>query len=150
MLQCKPARSILTISELPNYNSQSPDHILFLHFRMTGKPGGKERVELVSAKAATGRVKELGHPVTFPIYIMAIPRYNNDPAERAMYFENPLLRAVELSDPDGNIRRQEVRETQGYLFLRMQIDPGLNDLELFSVSPDKGAVKIYILHFKQP
>lgn len=150
IMQCRTGRPALDISALPNYDKSSPDHILFLQFRISGEAGGKERVELVSANVANGRMKEMDSPVIFPVYLKAIPRYTTSAIEREMLFENPLRRAVEISDPSGYIRRQEVREQEGSLFIRMPVHGGLNGLELFSVSPERGEVQIYHLQFKQP
>ncbi|OJV14473.1 MAG: hypothetical protein BGO21_17270 [Dyadobacter sp. 50-39] len=149
MFQCKPTRSVLTISELPNYNSQFQDHILFLHFRITGNPGGgKEKVELVSATVGNGRMKDIRRPVTFPVYINVVPRYAGDSLRREMQVEHPLRRSIEVSDAEGQIRRQEVRQKEGTFVIRMPVEAGLNGLELFSVSPERGGVQIYNLRFK--
>lgn len=151
VFQCKPARSALTISELPHYDSAVQDHILFLHFRISSKVGGgKEKVELISATAGSGRMKDIRRPVSFPVYINVVSRYTSDSLRREMQVEHPLRRAVEVSDPEGYIRRQEVREKEGTFMVRIPVEPGLNGLELFSVSPEKGAVPIYHLQFKQP
>lgn len=147
MFGCKSSRSVLTISELPNYDTRSPNHLLFLNFRITGKPGGNEHVELASANAASGRMKDLAYPVHSPIQIKAIPRYATSALEREMVFEHPLHRSVEVSDPTGHMRREEVRVSEGNLMIRMPLHSGLNRLELFSVTPEKGSVKIYTLSF---
>ncbi|PSL24313.1 hypothetical protein [Dyadobacter jiangsuensis] len=147
MFGCKSGRSVLTVSELPNYDTRSPDHLLFLTFRITGKPGGNERVELSSASVANGRMKNLAYPVHFPVQIKAIPRYSTSAVEQEMVFEHPLYRAVEVSDPSGHMRREEVRAGEGSLMIRMPLHSGLNALELFSVTPEKGSVKIYTLSF---
>lgn len=144
---CKSGRAVLTISELPNYDTRSPDHLLFLNFRITGKPGGNEHVELASANVANGRMKDLAYPVHFPIQIKVIPRYATSVLEREMVFEHPLHRSVEVSDPTGHMRREEVQAKEGHLMIRMPLNSGLNRLELFSVTPEKGPVKIYTLSF---
>jgi len=147
MFGCRSGRSVLTVSELPNYDARSPDHVLFLNFRITGKPGGNERVELVTANVGNGRMKELDRPVHFPTYIKAIPRYSTTALEREMQFEHPLYHSAEVSDPSGYMKRQEIRAEEGSLFIRMPMRAGLNGLELFSVTPENGSVKIYTLSF---
>lgn len=147
MFGCKSGRSVLAVSELPNYDTRSPDHLLFLNFRIYGKPGGNERVELAGASVANGRMKNLAYPVHFPVQIKAIPRYSTSASEREMVFEHPLHRSVEVSDPSGHMRREEMRANEGTLMIRMPLDPGLNRLELFSVTPERGSVKIYTLSF---
>ncbi|SEI97616.1 hypothetical protein SAMN05216327_10571 [Dyadobacter sp. SG02] len=147
MLGCRSGRSVLTVSELPNYDTRSPDHILFLNFRITGKPGGNERVELASANVGNGKMKDLHRPVHFPTHIKAIPLYNTSTVEREMLFEHPLYHSAEVSDPSGHMRREEIRANEGTLFIRMPMYPGLNRLELFSVTPESGSVKIYTLSF---
>jgi hypothetical protein len=147
MLGCGSGQAVLTVDKIPNYDSRSPDHILFLHFRITGKPGGNERVALVSTQAANGRIKELYRPVEFPVHIKAIPRYTTGALEREMVFEHPLYRSAEVSDASGHMRRQEVRANEGTLLIRMPMHSGLNGLELFSVTPESGSVKIYTLTF---
>jgi hypothetical protein len=147
MFGCRSGRSMLTVSELPNYDTRSPDHILFLNFRITGKPGGNEKVELASANVGNGRMKDLNHPVHFPTHIKVVPRYPTTALEREMVFEHPLYHAAEVSDPSGHIRREEVQAKEGALLVRMPMHSGLNRLELFSVTPERGSVKIYTLSF---
>jgi len=147
MFGCKSGRAVLAISELPNYDTRSPDHLLFLNFLITGKPGGNEHVELASANVANGRMKDLAYPVHFPTQIKAIPRYSSRASEREMVFEHPLRRSVEVSDPTGHMRREEVQASEGHLMIRMPLHSGLNRLELFSVTPERGSVKIYTLSF---
>ncbi|WP_342087561.1 hypothetical protein [Dyadobacter sp. OTU695] len=147
MLGCRSGRSVLTISELPNYDTLSSDHILFLNFLITGKPGGHESVQLASANVAHGKMKDLNRPVHFPTYIKAVPQYTTGTSEREMVFEHPLYHAAEVSDPSGHLRREEIRAKEGTLLIRMPMRSGLNRLELFSVTPDKGTVKIYTLSF---
>lgn len=150
MLNCRSARSALIISDLPNYDSQSADHILFLNFRITGKPDGHENVELITARAANGRMKELHRPVNFPFQIKAIPGYSGNIIAQEMVFEHPLYHSAEVSSPSGHIRREEVRSEEGTLLIRMPMPSGLNRLELFSITPERGSVKIYTLRFNQP
>ncbi len=145
---CRSGRPVLSISELPNYDTRSPDHILFLNFLITGKPGGNENVELASAHVGNGKIKDLHRPVHFPVYIKAVPSYTTSALEREMVFEHPLYHAAEVSDPSGHMRREELRAKDGTLLIRMPVQPGLNRLELFSVTPERGPVKIYTLSFK--
>ncbi|GGM92439.1 hypothetical protein GCM10010967_27060 [Dyadobacter beijingensis] len=149
-MQCSPGVTVLNIRELPNYDSRSADHILFLNFRITGKAGGRERVELAGTNLGVGRMKNIYHPVNFPVRIKAIPRYGDVGLEEEMTFEHPLYRSAEVSDESGHIDRKEVEAKEGSLQVRMPVRPGLNALELFSVTPEKGTVKIYTLHFDQP
>ena len=144
---CKSGRSTLAIRDIPNYDTRSPDHILFLNFRITGKPGGSENVALVSATAANGHMKDLHHPVDFPYHIKAVPTYSASAAGREMVFEHPLYHSAEVSDPSGHIRREAVQAKEGTLLIRMPMNAGLNGLELFSVTPERGPVKIYTLSF---
>lgn len=147
MIGCRSGRSVLTVSELPNYDTRSPDHILFLNFLITGKRGGNESVELTSANVGNGKMKDLNRPVHFPTYIKAVPRYSTSSLEREMVFEHPLYHAAEVSDPSGHVRREEVQAKAGTLLVRMPMHSGLNRLELFSVTPERGSVKIYTLSF---
>lgn len=147
MIGCRSGRSVLTVSELPNYDTRSPDHILFLNFLITGKRGGNESVELTSANVGNGKMKDLNRPVHFPTYIKAVPRYSTSALEREMVFEHPLYHAAEVSDPSGHVRREEVQAKEGTLLIRMPMHSGLNRLELFSVTPERGSVKIYTLSF---
>lgn len=146
-LNCQPGRSALTINRIRNYDIESKDHILFLTFQLTGEAGGKEKVRLLGSTAGNGRMKNILHPVHFPYRIIAIPRYTTSAIEREMSFEHPLFKAAEVSDPSGAIEHVEATAREGSLSIRLQQDPGLNRLELFSVSPQKGTVKIYTLHF---
>ena len=148
MFGCKSGRSVLRISELPTYDERSPNHILFLNFRITGKLGKKEKVELVSAQVANGKMKNPYHPINYPaVRIKAVLRYTNGVLEHEMAFLHPLYQLVEVGDPSGHIRREEVRAKEGRLLIRMPVHSDLNSLELFSVMPERGSVKIYTLSF---
>ncbi|MCF0070047.1 hypothetical protein LZD49_06160 [Dyadobacter sp. CY261] len=147
MIHCKPAQSTLTVGQISNYNANSPDHILFLNFRISGGVGGREKVELLSASAGDGKMKDIARSVHFPYQIKAIARYSASAVEREMVFEHPLFKGREVSDPSGHMRQVEVKATEGNVLIRLQQHSGLNQLELFSVSPEKGTVKIYTLDF---
>lgn len=146
---CGPGRSTLTISNVPNYDKSVSDHILFLDFRVTAEnQGDHEKVELVKAISGNGRMKNLMRPVHYPYQIKAIPRYTTSAIEKELVFEHPLFNTKEVSEPGGTITKMEVTNTEGILSMRLQDAQALDRLDLYSVSPGKGTVKIYTLRFK--
>ncbi|MGV3600143.1 MAG: hypothetical protein ACO1N1_03010 [Dyadobacter fermentans] len=148
MVQCKSAHSTLSVARMAGYTPAARDQILFLNFRITGTAGGGEEVTLASATAGEGKLKDLSRPVHFPYQIRAVPRYSSSAIEREMVFEHALFKSAEVSDPSGHLKHAEVRAGAGNILIRLQADSRLNQLELFSVSPDKGTIKIYTLDFK--
>lgn len=146
---CGSGRSTLTVSEIPNYDKSVSDHILFLDFRVTAKNrDDREKVRLVKAISGSGRMKQIGRPVYDPYQIKAIPRYSTGAVEREMFFEHPLFQTREVAEPGGAIQKAAVSNTEGIVSIRLQDARGLERLDLYSVSPGKGTVKIYTLRFK--
>lgn len=149
LVGCGPGRSTLKISKVPNYDKSVSDHIFFLDFRVTAEnQGDREKVELVKAISGSGRMKNILRPVHYPYQIKAIPRYTTSALEKELIFEHPLFNAREVSEPGGTITKVAVTNTEGIISMRLQEAPGLDRLELYSVTPEKGTVKIYTLRFK--
>jgi hypothetical protein len=149
LVGCGPGRSTLKISKVPNYDKAVSDHIFFLDFRVTAEnQGDREKVELVKAISGSGRMKNILRPVHYPYQIKAIPRYTTSALEKELVFEHPLFNAREVSEPGGTITKVAVTNTEGIVSMRLQEAPGLDRLELYSVTPEKGTVKIYTLRFK--
>ncbi len=147
---CKSAESVLKVSEMPNYDKKSADRMLFLNFRIsTSGEAAPEKVELVNAVSGNARLKNLVPPVHDPYQIKVIPRYSASRMEKETFYEHPLFRSVEVSAPDGKLSRSEERNREGMLNIRLQDDIYLTSLEVYSVTPEKGTVKIYTLNFKR-
>jgi hypothetical protein len=146
---CKSAESVVKVSEMENYKKESADHILFLNFRISTGRGASEKVELVNSVSGSGRMKNLVAPVHGAHQIKVVPRYSAGRMELGTFYEHPLFRSVEVSTADGKLSRSEVTDREGMLNIRVQDDTFLTGLELYSVTPARGTVKIYTLNFKR-
>jgi hypothetical protein len=147
---CKSAESVLKVSEMPNYDKKSADRILFLNFRISTTGNSlSEKVELVNAVSGNARMKNLIPPVHDPYQIKVIPRYSASRMEMETFYEHPLFRSVEVSGPGGKLGRSQINDREGMLNIRVQDDSYLTSLEVYSVTPEKGTVKIYTLNFKR-
>ncbi|NIJ54007.1 hypothetical protein [Dyadobacter arcticus] len=148
-LNCSSGESLLTINEIFGYSKDAKDHIIFLNFKITELgPGKNERVRLVKAASGAGRTKNLNAPVHSPHYIEVVPRYKTGRIEVGMAFEHPLYRSVEVPGHDGTIIKQSVIAKEGILHVRFQEDRNMDRIELYSITPDRGSVKIYTLNLK--
>jgi hypothetical protein len=140
----------LNVSDISGYDQNGKDHIIFFNFKIVGQGKGKdEKVTLVNATSANGRFKNLTAPVHYPYQIHIVPRYNTDHIETVLVFEHPLFRSVEVASQDGTISQSSLIASDGVLSMRIQEDKTMESIELYSITPDRGKVKIYTLHLKQ-
>ncbi|MCF2505792.1 hypothetical protein L0663_20520 [Dyadobacter sp. CY107] len=145
---CKTAESTLRIENVRNYDPDAANHILFLDFKITKRDGKKEHVELVNAVSGSGKLKNLAAPVHSLHRISVIPRYSVGHEEVPLFFEHPLFKSVEVSSQDGKLSKRDLHAKEGILSVRMQRKNGLEKIELHSLTPDKGDIKIYTLNLK--
>ncbi len=107
-----------------------------------------ETVELVNAVSGNGKLKNLAAPVHSPYRIVVIPRYPVDDMEKALVFEHPLYKSVEVASGDGRLTKQDLNAKEGILSVRIQNDNGLEKVELYSITPGKENIKIYTLNLE--
>ncbi|MCF0054099.1 hypothetical protein LXM25_28760 [Dyadobacter sp. LJ53] len=148
LLGCKTAESTLSLQNVRNYDPGAANHILFLDFKITKRDGKTEIVELVNAVSGSGKLKNLATPVHSPYQISVIPRYSVSHAEVPLVFEHPLYKSVEVASQDGKLSKQDLHTKEGNISVRIQKDNGLEKLEIHSLTPDKGNIKIYTLNLK--
>ncbi|MCF0062930.1 hypothetical protein MUK70_07855 [Dyadobacter chenwenxiniae] len=148
LLGCKTVESTLSLQNVRNYDPGAANHILFLDFKITKRDGRTEIVELVNAVSGSGKLKNLATPVHSPYQISVIPRYSVSHAEIPLVFEHPLYKFVEVASQDGKLSKQDLHTKEGNISVRIQKDNGLEKLEIHSLTPDKGNIKIYTLNLK--
>lgn len=146
---CKPSEATLKMNSIPNYRVEAGDHVLFLEFKIMRDAEGMEKVSINKSVAGTGRTKNLLAPVAGPYKILAVPRYSASRIEQEMSYEHPLFQSVEASDTTGTLTKSRLAVNEGALTIRLQDDPYLQKVDLYSVSPDKGKVLIYSLAFNR-
>ena len=150
LVHCRPAKSYVRTQELPNYDKNSIDHILFLDFQITQeKENGAVKAELINAIAGNGKMKDLGSDRVHPDQIKAVHYFSDRRTPVEMFYEHPLSRTVEVFSQDGNLGKSTHTARQGTLSIRFQEDQAREKIELYSVTPDRGAVKIYSLLVKK-
>jgi hypothetical protein len=148
LISCKTAESTLTMENVRNYNRDAASHILFLDFKLTKRNDQTETVTLVNAVSGSGKIKNMAIPVHSACQISVIPRYSVGRLEVPLVFEHPLYRSVEVPSQDGKLTKQDLHADEGTLSVRIQTEKGLEKLELYSLTPEKGNVKIYTLNLK--
>ncbi|MCE7060493.1 hypothetical protein [Dyadobacter sp. CY343] len=147
---CTPRQSALDLNDVLRFDATVADQILFLQFRVSfGKKGGQEEVGLVSAVAGNGKLKPFRAPVESPYKIEVVPRYSVSALETAMVYQHPLFQEVEVHDPSGVITRKKNYEKEGAFTMRMQADHNIEKLDIYSVTPERGKIKIYTLKLKR-
>lgn len=150
LTHCKSGQSVLNVSDISGYDKNGKDHIIFLNFKIRDQGRRKnERVTLMNATSGNGRFKGLTAPVHYPYQIHVVPRYNTSHLETALIFEHPLFRSVEVASQNGTMSQSSLTASEGVLSMRMQEDKAMESIELYSITPDRGKVKIYTLHLKQ-
>jgi hypothetical protein len=150
-MHCKSGQSVLNVSDISGYDKNGKDHIIFLNFKIRDQGRGRnEKVTLVNATSGNGRFKGLMAPVHYPYQIHVVPRYNNtSQLGTELIFEHPLFRSVEVASQNGTMSQSSLTASEGILSMRMQEDRAMESIELYSITPDRGKVKIYTLHLKQ-
>ncbi|TLV03094.1 hypothetical protein [Dyadobacter luticola] len=146
ILGCASSQSVLNVREISGYDSSKEEHIIFLNLKISeGKP---EKVKLVSATSGNGKMKNLRPAVDYPYQIKVIPRYNSNRLETEMVFEHPLYKLVEVPHEDGKLSKSAQEAKEGTLLVRFQEDKTMERIEFYSVTPERGSVKIYTLELK--
>ena len=148
LLGCKTSESTLSVQNVRNYDPNAANQILFLDLKIIKRDGKTETVELVNAVSGSGKLKNMAAPVHSPYQISVIPRYSISHMEIPMVFEHPLYKSVEFASQDGKLSKQDLHAKEGILSVRIQKDNGLEKIELHSLTPEKGDVKIYTLNLK--
>lgn len=149
LMNCKPAQSTLKAGMIANYDKALKEHILFLEFKISAEAAGKlEKVKLIHAVSGSGKMKDLNHPVQDLYRIMAVPRYKTSATEKEFYYEHPLFRSVEVANPAGTLSKKSISAKEGSLSIRIQENPDMDRIELFSITPEKGTVKIHTLYLQ--
>ncbi|SEI97175.1 hypothetical protein SAMN04487995_2812 [Dyadobacter koreensis] len=149
LINCKQAKSFVSASELPNYDRQAADHILFLDFLLTQE--GKNaavKAKLVNSIAGNGRMKDLGSARIQQNQIKAVHFFTDKRQPVEIFYEHPLFRSVEVFSKDGTLSQDAQVARKGILSIRVQDDPAREKIDLYSVTPE-GELKIYSLLVKK-
>lgn len=150
LVHCRQARSYVRAHELPNYDKSVANHILFLDFQITqDKEKGAVKAELINAIAGNGKMKDHGQGSIYPDQIKVVHYFSDRRTPVEMFYEHPLLRTAEVFSQDGNLSKSTQTARKGTLSIRFQEDQAREKIELYSVTPDRGAVKIYSLLVKK-
>ncbi|WP_254560425.1 hypothetical protein [Dyadobacter diqingensis] len=150
LVHCRQARSYVRAQELPNYDKGVANHILFLDFQITqDKEKGAVKAELINAIAGNGKMKDHGQGSIYPDQIKVVHYFSDRRTPVEMFYEHPLLRTAEVFSQDGNLSKSTQTALKGTLSIRFQEDQAREKIELYSVTPDRGAVKIYSLLVKK-
>ena len=149
LIHCTPARSVVKIGKLPNFDKQVENHILFLDFLVTQEDeNGPVKAKLVNSVAGFGKMKPAGSGRSRLNQIKAIHFFRDQRQPAVIYYEHPLFRSVEIFDKDGHLSQDTQPARDGTLPMRFQDDPAREKIELYSITP-KGEVRIFSLLVKK-
>lgn len=150
LVHCRQARPYVRTQELPNYDKSVTNHILFLDFQITqDDEKGTVKAELINAIAGNGKMKDQGSGSIYPDQIKVVHYFTDERTPVEMFYEHPLLKTAEVFSQDGNLSKSMQRAHEGTLSIRFQEDQAREKIELYSVTPDRGVVKIYSLLVKK-
>lgn len=150
LVHCRQAKSYVRAADLPNYNKNSTDHVLFLDFQITQeKERAKIKAVLVNAMAGNGKMKDLVSGRHYPDHIKVVHYFSDRRTPVEMYYEHPLVKTMEVFSQDGNLGKSTQIARKGTLSIRFQEDPARDKVELYSVTPDRGSEKLYSLLVKK-
>ncbi|MCF2446389.1 hypothetical protein L0657_20695 [Dyadobacter sp. CY345] len=149
MVNCRQAKSFVSISKLPNYDTQAADHILFLDFLITQSgDNAPVKAKLVNSIAGNGKMKDLGSARIQQNQIKVVHIFSDKRQPVEIFYEHPLFLSVEVFSKEGNLSQNAQTAREGTLSLRVQDDPAREKIDLYSVTP-KGEIKIYSLLIKK-
>ncbi len=146
---CTAGRTI-RMEQVRNFAPDRPQQLLFLDLLITREgAAGPEMVQIINAVAAEGLCRECGQAAFHGGYrLLCTYQYSDGRPPVTETYEHPLLRTVELFDPDGSLDRRPVSAREGHLSLRIQYDRSLTRVELFSQTPDRGPHRIHSIRIK--
>ncbi|GAB3508605.1 hypothetical protein GCM10027341_44620 [Spirosoma knui] len=146
---CHSAKQTLAIHTLPNYTEKALHQVLFLDFDISRSGSAQpERVRLVNSIIGNGELKTLSRPVHTPYQLRVIRYYTDGREPVSDSLEHPLFRSVEMAESNGTLNRQALSEQSGHISIRFPYAKALSRLAIFSVTPDKGIVKIHTLRLR--
>ncbi|WP_460981724.1 hypothetical protein [Spirosoma fluminis] len=149
VVACHSAKQTLAIHTLPNYSEKAAHQVLFLDFNISRSgPAQPERIRLVNSIIGNGKLKTLSHPVHNPYQLRVIRYYTDGREPVSDSLEHPLFRSVEMAEPNGTLSRQPLSKQSGHVSIRFPYTEALGRLAIFSVTPDKGIVKIHTLRLR--
>lgn len=148
LVHCRQAKSYVSAKDLPNYNKNSTEHILFFDFQIT-QDNGKVKAELVNAIAGNGKMKDLVSGRSYPEQIKVVHYFSDRRTPVEIYYQHPLFKTVEVFSQDGSLDKSAQVTRKGTLSIRFQEDLAREKVELYSVTPARGAEKIYSLLVKK-
>ena len=143
---CSVNKKAIILSELKGYNSTYENSILLLTFEIS-KTKSKEKVELINAQIASGKLKNIGSHFHSARSIKTVA-YFSDEDSLLLENEHPLYRVAEVPNIDGSIEKTSISDTKGTLFIRIQQKPNLQKIVLYSADKNRNDEKIYELKFK--
>jgi hypothetical protein len=147
---CSSGQALLEVSKVSGYDKAAAEHIIFLNLKIIDQgKGSNEKVKLMTATAGNGKMKNIRAAVEYPYQIKVLPRYSTSHLELETVFEHPLYRSVEVPNQDGTMSRSVVNSKEGLISLRFQEESTLDRIEIYSVTPERGSVKIYTLNLKR-
>ncbi len=146
LASCSPAREVIKLHEVPNFDASAANTMLFLTFDLS-KKGKRETAVLTQSLAAAGKVKDSGSHIHGLSGIETVISYSNGNPPKTIHAEHPLYRDREVFSPDGTIRKISETASSGSLTLRIPVEKNMETLELFSTGPAHSPRKLFTLKF---
>lgn len=149
LISCQSSYQRLTVHALLNYDNNSSHRILFMDFTVNRSgPGKREYLTLTNSIVGNGEMKNIGKAVHSPYQLKFVRQYADQHPPVADSIEHPLLRSIEIADIDGSLTRKLTSELTGNFSIRFPYTTALKKIDFYSVTPDKGAIKIHTIQIK--
>lgn len=149
LISCQSSYQRLAVHALPNYDINASHRILFLDFSISRSGSGKrERLTLTNSIIGNGEMKNIGRALHSPYQLKFVRQYTDQHPPVADSIEHPLLRSLEIADRDGSQTRQLTSERNGNFSIRFPYTTALKKIDVYSVTPDNGNVKIHTIQIK--
>jgi hypothetical protein len=149
LVACHSTKETLTVHDVPNYSPKAAPQTLFLDFEINQSTTSQsERVTLVNSIIGNGGMKSLARPVHNPYQIKLVRHFADGRLTERDSLEHPLFRSIEIAEPDGTLSQKPLREHNGHFSVRVPYVKALDRIDMYSVTPDKGLVKIHTIRLR--
>lgn len=141
LASCSPAKRVIKLHEVQNYNPGAPSTMLFLTFELNQK-GKRETARLVKSFAATGKVKDMAPHIHGSSKIETVISYSHGGPVRTILSEHPLYNHSEVFSEDGTIQKVPETVSSGSLTLRIPLENDMKMITLFSIHSGRPSQKL--------
>lgn len=139
---CSPAKKVIKLNEVQNFEPGAPSAMLFLTFELSRK-GKKETARLVKSFAASGKVKDMNPHIHGSSKIETLIYYSHGGPAKTISSLHPLYNDSEVFSEDGTIKKVTETASSGSLTLRIPLEKDMEMIRLFSIHSGHPPKKLF-------